>query len=130
MFVVRTVSEMLSMPSRAWMPGGASAICLALLHLPAVAQDFTNGSTSSTPPPPADTVEIEEVKIPPRSPNWFLSTYRSNMLAPLPARVWSQGGVPRIIRQNETFFNSHGAVGNYNQAGTTFTANNAFFQDL
>ncbi|MGD9512147.1 MAG: hypothetical protein AB7X49_26780, partial [Geminicoccaceae bacterium] len=130
MLSFRPLKDMLPVPARPWLLAGASAICLALLQLPAAAQEFTEGSTTSAPPPPPDTIEIEQVKIPPRSPDWFLSTYRSALLAPLPARIWSQGGIPRIIRQNEMFFNSHGWVGNYNQAGTTFTANNAFFQDL
>lgn len=131
MLSVRILTGMLATPSRTRMLGTASAICLALLCLPAVAQDFTEPPTAPpADPPPADTIEIEQVKIPPRSPNWFLSTYRSNLLAPLPARVWSQGGVPRVIGQNEMFRNAHGFVGNYNQAGITITANNAFFQDL
>lgn len=109
---------------------GASIFALALLPVPGFAQEFTEGSTTSTPPPPPDSVEIETVTIPTKSPDWFLSTYRSNLRAPLPSRIWKQGGIPKVINQNEQFRNPHGWVGNYNTAGPTITANNAFFQSL
>lgn len=109
---------------------GASIFALTLVPVPGFAQEFTEGSTISTPPPPPDSVDIETVTIPTKSPDWFLSTYRSNLRAPLPSRIWKQGGIPKVINQNEQFRNPHGWVGNYNTAGPTITANNAFFQSL
>ena len=52
------------------------------------------------------------------------------MYAPLPAKIWKQGGIPKVIQQSEQFKNPHGKVGNYNAPGATITANNAFFQSL
>ena len=52
------------------------------------------------------------------------------MSAPLPARIWKQGGIPAVTQQSEQFKNTHGRVGNYNAPGATITANNAFFQSL
>ena len=68
--------------------------------------------------------------MPPKTPNYFLSTYRSYMYAPLPSKIWKQGGIPKVIQQSEQFANPHGKVGNYNVPGATITANNAFFQSL
>lgn len=113
------------------MLSGASLLCLGLAGLPALGQDFTEAPTAApTTPPPADSIQIEEVTVPLKSPPYLLSTYRSMLLAPLPAKVWSQGGVPKVIRQNELFPNPHGWLGNHNKPGQTITANNAFFQDL
>jgi cytochrome c peroxidase len=82
------------------------------------------------PPPPPDIIDGGDIQVPPKTPPYFLSTYRSYLYAPLPAKIWKQGGVPRIVQQSEQFPNPHGKVGNYNAPGATITANNAFFQSL
>jgi hypothetical protein len=108
-----------------------SVLCLTLAQGVAWGQNYDEPPTEPpTAPPPAGAVDIGSVKVPPGSPPYLLSTYRSHLLAPLPAKIWKQGGIPRIIRQDEQFNDPHGRIGNYNAAGTTITANNAFFQSL
>ena len=127
----RLLEGLHALPLRALMLSGVSLLCLALAGPVALGQDFTEAPTAApTTPPPADTIEIEEVTVPPKSPPYLLSTYRSMLLAPLPAKIWSQGGIPKVIRQNEVFPNPHGWLGNHNKPGQTITASNAFFQDL
>ena len=68
--------------------------------------------------------------VPKGSPSYLLSTYRMSLLAPLPAKIWRQGGIPAVIFQDEQFRNPDGQLGNYNSAGATITGSNAFFQSL
>jgi cytochrome c peroxidase len=116
--------------ARGGMLAGAGLLCLLLAPATAAAQGYTEGSTHSTAPPPADSLEATDLKVPTGSPPYFLSTYRSSMSSPLPARIWRQGGIPRVIQPNEQFANAHGRVGTYNAAGATITTDNAFFQAL
>ncbi len=109
----------------------ASLLCLAVPLGPLSAQTYEEPPTTGpTNPAPPDSVDAGDVKVPPKSPPYLLSTYRSNLYAPLPAKIWKQGGIPKIINQNETFRNRDGQLGNYNTQGVTITANNAFFQSL
>lgn len=109
----------------------ASLLCLAVPQGPLWAQTYEEPPTAApTAPAPANSVDGEEIAVPAMSPDYFLSTYRSYMYAPLPAKIWKQGGIPAVIKQSEQFANTHGKVGNYNVPGTTITANNAFFQSL
>ena len=68
--------------------------------------------------------------MPPKSPPYLLSTYRSNLLRTaagqdLEARRHTEGHQSeRTVQEKE------GKVGNYNVPGVTITANNAFFQSL
>ena len=52
--------------------------------------------------------------------------------APLPHLIWPQGGIPKVILQDEQFHNPNGKLGNHNNStpSPTITANNAFFQSL
>ena len=109
----------------------ASLLCLAVPHGPLWAQTYEEPPTAPpTTPAPPDTVESKEVTVPPKTPSYFLSTYRSYLYAPLPSKIWMQGGIPAVIQQSEQFRNKQGKVGNYNVPGATITANNAFFQSL
>ena len=109
----------------------ASLLCLAVPQGPLSAQTYEEAPTAPpTNPAPPDSVDAGAVKVPPKSPPYLLSTYRSNLYAPLPAKIWKQGGIPKVINQSEQFKNPHGKVGNYNVPGVTITANNAFFQSL
>ena len=107
----------------------ASLLCLAVPQAPLWAQTYEEPPTAApAAPPPADSVDAEDLTAPAKSPAYFMSTYRSNMYAPLPVKIWKQGGIPKVIQQSEQFANTHGRVGNYNKPGATITANNAFFQ--
>ena len=109
----------------------ASLLCLAVQQGPLSAQTYEEAPTAPpTNPAPPDSVDAGAVKVPPKSPPYLLSTYRSNLFAPLPAKIWKQGGIPKIINQSEQFKNPDGKVGNFNVPGVTITANNAFFQSL
>ena len=110
--------------------GAASALAL-LIAAPAGAQTYEEPPTEApTTPDPANSVDLSAVKVPPGSPAYLIHTYRSNLQAPLPAKIWKQGGIPKVINQDETFANPHGRLGNRNVPGQTITANNAFFQSL
>lgn len=109
----------------------ASLLCLALSSPAGWAQTYEEPPTTPPAnPAPPNTVDGDEIKVPPGSSPYLISTYRSNLFAPLPARIWKQGGIPKIIFQNEQFRNADGQLGNYNKPGPTITANNAFFQSL
>ena len=109
----------------------ASLLCLAVPQAPLWAQTYEEPPTAApAAPAPANSVDGEAIAVPPKTPYYFLSTYRSYMYAPLPAKIWKQGGIPAVIKQSEQFKNPHGKVGNYNAPGATITANNAFFQSL
>ncbi len=109
----------------------ASLLCLAVPQAPLWAQTYEEPPTvAPAAPAPANSVDGGAIAVPPKTPNYFLSTYRSYMYAPLPAKIWKQGGIPTVVKQSEQFANPHGKVGNYNVPGATITANNAFFQSL
>jgi cytochrome c peroxidase len=109
----------------------ASLLCLAVPQGPLSAQTYEEPPTAPpAAPAPPDSVDAGEVKVPPKSPPYLLSTYRSNLYAPLPAKIWKQGGIPKVINQSEMFNNKDGRLGNYNKPGPIITANNAFFQSL
>ena len=109
----------------------ASLLCLAVQQGPLSAQTYEEAPTAPpTNPAPPDSVDAGAVKVPPKSPPYLLSTYRSNLFAPLPAKIWKQGGIPKVINQSEQFKNPDGKLGNFNVPGVTITANNAFFQSL
>jgi len=65
-----------------------------------------------------------------KPPRYFSNTYRSAMQAPLPAIVFQQGGVPRLVPAYETDRDPTGRVASYQPAGPVTTASNAFFQSL
>lgn len=109
----------------------ASLVCLVALHAAAMAQTYEEPPTEPpTAPDPANSVDLGDVQVPPKSPPYLIHTYRSNLQAPLPAKIWRQGGIPKTIKQDEQFNNPHGKLGNRNVPGQTITANNAFFQSL
>lgn len=116
--------------ARALLPA-VSILALNIAQAPVQAQTYEEPPTAApTVPDPAGSVPSTEVTVPRGSPDYLAETYRSAMKAPLPAKIWKQGGIPKVIRQDETFNNPHGKVGNHNQPGQVITANNGFFQSL
>jgi cytochrome c peroxidase len=110
--------------------GAVSALAL-LMSAPVGAQTFEEPPTEApTTPDPANSVDASKVTVPPGSPSYLIHTYRAHLQAPLPAKIWRQGGIPKVINKNEQFANPHGQLGNLNVPGQTITANNAFFQSL
>jgi hypothetical protein len=102
-----------------------------VLHTAAGAQTYVEPPTEPpTNPDPPSSVDPNEVTVPAGSPDYLAETYRSALRAPLPAKIWKQGGIPKVIQKDEQFNNPHGKLGNHNTAGQTITANNAFFQSL
>jgi len=58
----------------------ASLLCLAVQQGPLSAQTYEEAPTASpTNPAPPDSVDAGAVKVPPKSPPYLLSTYRSNL---------------------------------------------------
>lgn len=64
------------------------------------------------------------------TPDYFPPVYRALLRAPLPARIYRQGGVPAVIDRLESYRNPHGYLGTYLPRVPVVTANNAFFQAL
>lgn len=110
----------------------AGLICLALQQAPtAEAQTFEEPPTGAPlSPPPPNSVEPGEVSVPPGSPAYLERTYLSALKAPLPAKIYDQGGIPALVPRLEVDANPHGRLGSYQPGGATATAANAFFIPL
>lgn len=99
----------------------------------AVAGSFTEAAptTSVAPPPPASETDATlKDNLPGNTPAYFRKSYFSLMRAPLPAKIYNQGGIPRIVPQFEIDPDPLGKIGSYQPNGSTVTAKNAFFQSL
>ncbi|MGZ4957358.1 MAG: hypothetical protein ACXV8Q_19845 [Methylobacter sp.] len=85
-----------------------------------------------TPPPPAASETDATLKdnLPANTPAYFRKTYLSLMRAPLPAKIYNQGGIPRFVPQFEIDADPLGKIGTYQPSGAVETAKNAFFQAL
>jgi cytochrome c peroxidase len=114
---------------------------LALMNAPLDAQEVTttedgyvpSGMTASVPAAPlANTVTEAETVLPPSTPDYFQKAYKLYMKAPLPARIYDQGGFPAVIPQLEIDRNALGRNGTYlpDHPYGLVTKDNAFFQSL
>jgi cytochrome c peroxidase len=64
------------------------------------------------------------------TPAYFPAHYRQFMRSPLPAKIYTQGGISATIPQFEADADAQGKIGSYQPGGPTATASNAFFQSL
>jgi cytochrome c peroxidase len=86
-------------------------------------------SDPSAPPPP-NSVSAAQIPRPANAPAYFTPQYLQMLSSPLPALIYNQGGIPPLIGQFELFADPAGLHGNFQPAGPTVTATNAFFQSL
>jgi cytochrome c peroxidase len=80
-------------------------------------------------PPLANSLNSAAISLPANAAEWFPSAYRHALRAPLPALIYPQT-IPPVIPQLAVFVDPRGLVSNYQPAGPTTTATNAFFQSL
>jgi cytochrome c peroxidase len=62
--------------------------------------------------------------------DYFPSLLPNLLAAPLPNRIYREGGIPAIVPQLEVDWNPLGRLGTYLPGGLVTTADNAFFQPL
>ena len=122
---------------------GVAVACMAWASAPypAWGQEGTELSAdayalpATDPPsvPPAansETAATLEDNLSRDTPEYFRRIYQSFMAAPLPKRIYDQGGIPRFVPQLEIDRDPAGKVGSYQPMGPTETATNAFFLSL
>lgn len=92
----------------------------------------TEAAGAPTRPPLANTETLQSLaaRLPADTPAYFKEAYVSMMSAPLPAAIYSQGGIPSYVEQFELDRNPSGFLGTYQPGGPTKTSTNAFFQAL
>jgi cytochrome c peroxidase len=95
--------------------------------------DYATATTRPPSDPPTANLETElslASHLPNNTPAYFKQTYASLMKAPLPAKIYDQGGVPKYVAQYEVDRNPRGFLGSYQPNGPTETSKNAFFKSL
>jgi cytochrome c peroxidase len=122
---------------KAGMLTATSMLCLGLLQPSAIAQEAVENpadfippaETASTPAAPlANTVTEAETVLPAaKTPDYFEALYPMYMRAPLPAKIYSQGGIPPLVPQLELDKNPFGKLGSYLPNGPVATATHPFF---
>jgi hypothetical protein len=115
--------------ARAGLMTAASALCLALLHAQAGAQTFEQATTEpALQPPPANSVDPNSLKFPAGTPPYFKSALHSYLRAPLPAKIFKQGGVPKVSPGLEIDKAPGGEVATFRLGNApTITKGNPFF---
>ncbi|MGD9511475.1 MAG: hypothetical protein AB7X49_23325, partial [Geminicoccaceae bacterium] len=113
----------------------AAALCgLSALSMDGRATEagyVPSGPTASHPAAPlADSADPHRTALPPATPDYFREIYPHLLKAPLPARIYNQGGVPALVRQLELTSNPYGRLGTYLPGGPLATASHAFFRPL
>ena len=90
-----------------------------------------SGPTVSSPAAPlANSANPDRTVLPPATPDYFRQTYPHLLRAPLPARIYNQGGVPPLVQQLELTANPYGRLGTYLPGGPIETSGHAFFRPL
>jgi len=121
----------------------ACVLCVSLLYWSAQSADdestelsedayATATSELAKAPAPAnsETAATLTHNLPASTPEYFRKTYLSFMAAPLPKKIYNQGGIPKFVPQLEIDGNPFGKLGSYQPDGPTKTSENAFFEDL
>lgn len=114
------------------------AVCCVSVTSPfgvAVAQteeagQFSDDAGLLVAAPQADSIRPAEVSLPENTADYFRQVFPLYMSAPLPSKIYNQGGIPKYVPALEAYNNPLGAVGSYQPKGATKTAGNAFFQSL
>lgn len=120
-----------NIPAVAGLLPALGLVVLTANHAALHAQTYEEPTTlPPTAAPPADSVDLDDVTVRPNAPDYFAETYRSALLAPLPARIYRQGGIPPFVMPFEQFNNPAGKLGNASLSGVVNTKRNAFFQSL
>ena len=109
----------------------AGSLCLSLAQAPVQAQDYQSlASTAPSDPPPANTVRPESVAIPRRVAPYVDEMYRSALRAPLPGKIYRQGGIPAYVEPLELFRNPAGRLANFVPSGRVATKDHPFFKSF
>ena len=80
--------------------------------------------------PQANSVRPSDVRLPGNTQDYFRRIFPLYLSAPLPSKIYNQGGIPRYVAALEIDNNPSGALGSYQPGGRTKTSENAFFQAL
>lgn len=91
---------------------------------------FTSVLGAAAPQAAEKSVTPSSVRLPGNTEDYFRKIFPLYMGAPLPARVYNQGGIPKYVPMLEVDGNPHGILGSFQPKGSTRTADNAFFQSL
>jgi cytochrome c peroxidase len=112
-------------------------LCVPLLQAPAGAQAPQEGRFAGVPstappaaPPTPDSLDASGARAPSDAPRYLRRTYPAALKAPLPAKIFKQGGIPAILPRLEIDKDPAGEVGTHIEQGATVTATNAFFREL
>jgi hypothetical protein len=120
----RAVSQTSSCSGRASLLGRvaialtAGLVGFPLLSVPSAARAdegyVLDGPTQGSPAAPlANSVTAAETFLPSRTPDYFEAIYPHLLRAPLPARIYNQGGIPAVIPRLEITGNPNGRLGTY-----------------
>jgi hypothetical protein len=90
----------------------------------------SSGPPSDPPRPNSETPARLLANLPADTPAYFRKSYLSLMRAPLPRRIYDQGGIPQVVPRLQLDRNPSGTLGTFRTDGPTVTARNAFFQPL
>ena len=90
--------------------------------------DFVaDGPTASRPADPlTNSVSSPAAALTNQTPDYFEATYPHLLRAPLPARIYKQGGIPPVIEPLEMSANPFGRLGTCLPGGAIDTTRNAF----
>ncbi|MFO1112788.1 MAG: hypothetical protein U1E35_02575 [Rhodospirillales bacterium] len=91
---------------------------------------YANNAGLLAATPQVNSIKPAEVSLPENTPDYFRKIFPLYMSAPLPSKIYNQGGFPKYVPGLENYNNPLGAVGSYQPKGSTQTAGNAFFQSL
>jgi hypothetical protein len=109
----------------------AAILCAATLAAgEAAAQEaFIPSGADAAPGAPARPAAAID-PLGPTTPGYFEPVYRSLLQAPLPGRIFAQGGIPAQIPKFASYWNPLGRVGSYLTGEAVVTATHPFFQPL
>lgn len=91
---------------------------------------FSSALGAAAPNPAANSVAPSSVKLPGNTQDYFRKVFPLYLSAPLPARIYNQGGIPKYVPMLELDGNPVGILGSFQPGGSTRTADNAFFKSL
>lgn len=110
-----------------------SVCCYSNAAMAAVTEvegQFIDQTGTLAPTPQPSSVTPSSVALPAETPTYFRRIFNLFLSAPLPGKIYRQGGIPATVPTLEVDNNPFGKGGTYQPRGPTRTADNAFFQSL
>ena len=106
-----------------------------LVRSAAMADDMpdyvASGPTASQPAAPFDhSMSAPETALASPTPDYFTAVYPHLLRAPLPVRIYNQGGVPPLLPRLALTGNPYGRLGTFLPGGPIVPARHAFFRAL